>query len=614
MLLAALLFTQTTAAVVGLLNLSLTPLDCRSKSPVEVLWQATVAVASSEDFSEQAYTVFVSWEFANERSSGLLSDLINQALGSLAYNRRLPVEIINRISVPMRRPRTHNVFFVDSMPAFEEIFADMCPKLFNFAGRYLIVLLSMEVVDEQEVVRGILQRMWQNYAVNVNVLFASQISPERANMYTYFPYTSRFCEEVTKLENIHRCPLNVALYSYSAFMQLKVNSRGEITALTGVDARLLAYLATSLNFTIAPREVPHGLRFGLIYDNGTSTGAMRMVIEGEMNFTLGYFGYNYLRHKYMSLTQNYYYSELLVIVSPGESYTSFEKLLLPYSNSLWLAFIGTITASLLTIVVIGRMPLRVQNFVFGHRNRTPSLNLINSLFGGSLFKLPGRNFARFFLTLWIIYTLILRTVYQQALFNFLQQSPNRSSPNSLKQLVDNDYPIFLIPTEVYVFDHMPELKPLLRIIPAERIHHFDDAIRNGHLRGARISNYEKILYDNARLPDGRKFRILKQRLYNYALSVGLRLNSCLTKPFDDKILKLNANGLVQAWVKHYVDEKYAAVVDLPGAADERRRKLNLEQLVGAFQSLGFALGGCFVTFLGELVWGWFEKKRKTEFL
>ncbi|XP_055522406.1 uncharacterized protein LOC129716596 [Wyeomyia smithii] len=604
MLLAALLLIHAASSVVSFKNLE--PIDDH-ETPVEVLWQATAAVTSSRDFSDQAYTVFVSWEAADGRSTGLLQDLIDHALSSFARN-RLSVQIVNRITVPLRRPRIFNLFFVDGMPAFEEIYSTMCSKLFNFAGRYLIVLLSLEAVDERDekIVLGILQRMWQRYVVNVNVLFASIRTPNRADMFTYFPFNSRFCEKVQPiLDDIHRCPLKVAVYTYSAFMQVHISSQGEISSLTGVDSLLLNYLSTTLNFTIIPREVPHGLRFGLIYENGTSTGAMSMVMQEETNFTLGYFGYNYLRHKYMSLTQNYYYSKLLVIVSPGESYTAFEKLLLPYSNSLWLAFTGLLAASFLTILIIARMPRQVQNFVFGRLVRTPSLNLINSLLGGSLLKLPGRNFARFFLTLWILYALILRTVYQQALFYILQQSPNRSTPSTLRQLVDNDYPLYLIPTEVYVFDHMPEMKPLVQTIPAERIHHFDDAIRNGHLRGARISNYEKILYDNARLTEGRKFHIMKQRLYNYALCVGLRLNSCLTKPFDDKILKLNANGLVQAWVNHYVDEKYAAVMETD---DEQLRKLTLEQLGGAFQSLIFALGGCFVAFLGEVVRGRFDRK------
>ncbi|KAL9695121.1 hypothetical protein quinque_014406 [Culex quinquefasciatus] len=123
--------------------------------------------------------------------------------------------------------------------------------------------------------------------------------------------------------------------------------------------------------------------------------------------------------------------------------------------------------------------------------------------------------------------------------------------STLTQLINGHYPIYLIPSEVYVFDNMPELQQQIRIIPSANIPQYDNAIRWGQLRGSRVSNYEKVLYDNSKFSDGRYFRMVRQRLYNYALSVAMRINSCLTKPFDDTILEVNANGLVQAWVKVY---------------------------------------------------------------
>ncbi|KAL1398840.1 hypothetical protein pipiens_008634 [Culex pipiens pipiens] len=479
-------------------------------SATNLLWQATTALVTSDDFGDKAYTVFISWVSTNDRTSGNVAELTNRVLKSLSG--QVALEVIHGLSVKTRRPRGFNLFIVDGEQAFDEIYATICSKLYNFAGYYVVIVLGNDYADEQLIAYRILQQMWRFYVVNINILFARGLVDPEAHMYTYFPFSARFCEEVRpliwnvfredrffssrkhfpeKLHNFHSCPLTVAVYSYAAFMQLQYGARGEIASLDGVDARLLRYLAMTLNFTYVPQEVPNGLRFGLIYENGTATGAMQMVISGESNFTLGFFGYNLLRHRYMSLSHNYHYSQLVMVVSP----------------------VSTLT-----------------------------------------------------------------------------------------QLINEHYPIYLIPSEVYVFDNMPELQQQIRIISSANIPQYDNAIRWGQLRGSRVSNYEKVLYDNSKFTDGRYFRMVRQRLYNYALSVAMRINSCLTKPFDDTILELNANGLVQAWVKKYIDRKYASV---PEPVDELR-KLSVGQLTGAFQVWMIGLGVGILVFAIEVVKGFFE--------
>lgn len=593
------------------------------QSTMQFLLQATTEVFSSSDLGQVPYTVFISWETYNEGPDNHLSILMNQVLQSLEVQ-QIAVQLIYHKTVVIRRPRVNNIFFVDSLRAFEDVHASIYPEHYNFAGRYVIVVLDETGQDELLVARRILQLMWHYYVVNVNVLFGS-LNHQEIHMYTYFPFYPGSCEKVKlvtwntfkqgkfllskphfphKLHNFHGCPLSVALYTYAAFMRLREGSGPIVTGMEGIDAELLKHLSVTLNFTVIPLEVSNGLRFGLLYENGSATGAMQMIINGEVNFTLGFFGYNQLRMKYMSLTQNYHYSELVVVVTAGEQYEAFEMLLLPFSNTLWLVFLGCLGSAFFVIAIIGRMKRIVQRFVFGNSIQTPWLNLLNALCGGSLPILPSRNFARFLLMLWTLHALIIRTVYQQALFNFLQQSPNHSTITTLKQLIDGHYPIYVIPSEVYVFNNLPELQPQLGIIPAAKIQRFDDAIRRGQLRGARLSNYEKVLYDNSHFADGRYLQMLKQRLYNYPICVGLRKNSCLTKPFDDVLLELNPYGLVQAWISRYVNEKYAKVV----APVDERKQLTIRQLLGAFQLWVIALGGCSVVFCMELLCNYLAKR------
>jgi hypothetical protein len=54
------------------------------------------------------------------------------------------------------------------------------------------------------------------------------------------------------------------------------------------------------------------------------------------------------------------------------------------------------------------MSMQVQKFVFGRDIQTPTLNVASIFLTGAQFKEPGRNFARFLLMMFILWSLIIR--------------------------------------------------------------------------------------------------------------------------------------------------------------------------------------------------------------
>jgi len=61
----------------------------------------------------------------------------------------------------------------------------------------------------------------------------------------------------------------------------------------------------------------------------------------------------------------------------------------------------------------------------------PALNVLSVFFGLGQMILPGRNFARFLLMLFIIWSLIVTTGYQSVMFEHLQ-TDNRKPPIQYK--------------------------------------------------------------------------------------------------------------------------------------------------------------------------------------
>lgn len=126
-------------------------------------------------------------------------------------------------------------------------------------------------------------------------------------------------------------------------------------------------------------------------------------------------------------------------VPPGESYTPLERMMLPFQDELWIAIIITLSLGFIIIQVINRSPEYMRRFIFGRIVETPTMNLAANFLIGSQYKLPGRNFARFLLMLFILWCLIIRTCYQSELFKCLQRDLRKPRFKVFQELIDNNF-------------------------------------------------------------------------------------------------------------------------------------------------------------------------------
>lgn len=163
-------------------------------------------------------------------------------------------------------------------------------------------------------------------------------------------------------------------------------------------------------------------------------------MSGKANLTIGGFSFTISRAQLMSASSPYLYSSLLYAVPRGREYTGLEKLLLPFKLQIWI-LIGVIMGlALITTTVLSKRKLK---FLAGERNRTPFLNTISVIFGGAVTILPQRNFARTVLIIWIFGCIVLRSAFQGSLFEFIREPRNSPSANTLAELIDRNYTLYM---------------------------------------------------------------------------------------------------------------------------------------------------------------------------
>lgn len=136
---------------------------------------------------------------------------------------------------------------------------------------------------------------------------------------------------------------------------------------------------------------------------------------------------------------------LRYLIPPGESYTIFEKMFLMFEYELWIAILITLLIGFITIQIINLTSNEVQDFVFGQGVRTPTINMLSIFLCGAQHRAPGRNFSRFFLILFIVWSLIIRTCYQSTLFKFLQADLRKPTAKTVEELFEKGFKFFADP-------------------------------------------------------------------------------------------------------------------------------------------------------------------------
>lgn len=180
-----------------------------------------------------------------------------------------------------------------------------------------------------------------------------------------------------------------------------------------------------------------------------------MVIMNEAELTVGMYTITFLRSKLMSSSEFYFSVPFIMIVPPGSKLASFEKLFRPFSIVVWILLLLTFSVAFVVITMIKFRDNSLKEFVFGSGNRSPYLNVLIGFVGGAQTVEPKRNFARFLLMMYLLFCLVKRSLYQGALFQFLQTDDRHSPVQTIDEVVEMNLKVYMLPSSL---EHTQNMK------------------------------------------------------------------------------------------------------------------------------------------------------------
>jgi hypothetical protein len=485
-------------------------------------------------------------------------------------------------------------------------------KHFKFSGYFFIALLHRHQAEHFEL---IFQKLWDKQIFNLYALCRSD--DDEILLLTFDPFMStskcgkaipniinkftdgKFSKTLkfdAKFSNLNQCQVRVSTFSDSiAVFKRELPNGTEI--IDGHEIKIIESIAKSLNFSIDLFFREGAGQFGHVYDNGTVTNAFHDLLTNKMDITIGDYFMKANRLKFFDASISFLSYPVFFVASKGEKLTSIEKLLAPFSKTVWIFLSASFFGGIFVIYSIDLHHKICVKSQLSEKVKNPLNIFLTIIFGVTLKKLPFKNFTRVIFIIFIISFLIMRSIYQGSLYKFLQSDQRRKVPGTANGLIEEEYEFYLYDSWLEVVENDPKILKLRREVPffngKDRI--LDTIIGNHSKRASVLSRLH--MNDYSTFSKSFPYTIIRENLVTVNVVQYFRKDFFLKDAIDEKLRMLITSGVIEKWIS---DNDFTAYWK-----DVKRgpRVLTLSHLCGVFYILLTAYVVSIFVFLIELYVG-----------
>ena len=509
--------------------------------------------------------------------------------------------------------KTRNSFVIALFRFHEdlkEFFKKQTDNHFRMKGYFVFVLLRGGFNGYHK----IFEFMWSMQAYNVVVMFENK--NREVQVETFIPFNDKKCFDTSPvlvnkfvngsfikdiqnifpndMKNLFNCPIRVATSSTSEpFVYVKQYDNGTFN-LYGRDIEFIETIAKVMNFKINYTFVGEE---SLFYNNKSSVGPLKALLDKGADFAIGDYWLRKSRLEFFDATDIYISDSLVIVIPPGADFGPFEKFLLPLTPETWFMVITVFCIACLAIFYIRRRSKATQTFVFGRNIRHPFLNMFIAFVGGTQKRLPTRNFARFLLMSFLMYSLVIRTAYQGAYYGFLKSNQQHNQPNTIDEMIDKDFRFYFFDWTTDFFADIEKLSSRATVIPRSDKDLILNKMDHSDFKGALIEQMAVLTLRVQTDQHLYESQICKEKFVFISSVIYAQKNFYLLEAFNQNIQTIHAAGLNYYWHSKFLGKSYSAIVS--AQASKQPQVIKLSHLSGCFQVWAFGMMTSFVVFVIE---------------
>lgn len=375
------------------------------------------------------------------------------------------IESWNRMNDNVHRRKGFNVIILKSFNGFLTFMNVLDPLLFSYRANFLIIIIKSEIPE----ITRMFECLWKKQIFNVNIMLPT------GDVFTFLPFANNSCNNMNpvlinqfkngtflrslsnffpnKMKNLEKCLIRVGLTQNKPYIFKHQNASGAVI-LYGREIDLVEGLAFALNFEIIFVYINDT---GSLLENGKATGTFKMLMDKKVDLIVGNSNLKPNRLKFIENTTPYISSQITFLIPPGTQLSSFENLFGPLRLQVWLLLLFYFAIGVAVIFWAKRQQSQcISKFVFGSSKNNNYLNMLEAIFGGSHNILPRENFARILLVTFVIFCLIIRTLYQGSLYRFLQSDIHHLEVQSIDDMILKGFKFYVSQSSLDLYDGDPK--------------------------------------------------------------------------------------------------------------------------------------------------------------
>lgn len=392
----------------------------------------------------------------------IFKDFQDEILSTVFEKRKvlLELESSKKLSASTLSRKRFSVLFISTLNNFLVILKEISSQHFLLNGFYLIVLMNGEFSELQEIFR----LSWKIQIYNIDIIYQNRNGS--IIIKGFLPFKIGTCNDTTpvtfgeigdekfamsfnnlfpdKIKNLHNCQIRVSIYNYSypyVFVDRLPNGSHH---LRGRDIKFLNTLSESINFKVNYTFIGDN-EFTKV--NGTfemTSGPLITVMKDVADISVAGWILTPKAAKDLDFTSPYITDPMVFFVPPPLPFSTLEKLTFPFTTVVWFMILLSFVIGFLAIFFTLRCSKNVQDFVFGSEVTGPYLNMIVAFIGGAQDVSPRRNFASFLLMMFLIYSLVIRRLYQGSYFKLMQSNKHHKALETIDEMIERNYKFYAI--------------------------------------------------------------------------------------------------------------------------------------------------------------------------
>ncbi|KAG5681329.1 hypothetical protein PVAND_010776 [Polypedilum vanderplanki] len=504
------------------------------------------------------------------------------------------------------RLKVKNLFIIDTYNSYLNIERFFLIDRFNFRGQYLFAFIHGRLDDEAT--EKIFKRMWEKGLYNVNFLYEEN---NVVKMTTFQPFQTNTCESMeeilidtfvngtfirggnieiifpkNKFKNLYKCPIKIVTFERCPAMCYNKKEN----KFSGYDWELIQEISQQLNFKMEVKYLEGEEQWGTILSNGSLTGGLKELVEKRAEIGIGNYFLRESRTRIVDYSAAYFSISIVLVIPPATKLSPFEKLLRPFEIIIWILLFITFSIGLLVIFIINYKLKNFKSFVFGRKVNTPILNMFIAIFGQQQTILPGRNYARFILMMFLIFCLVNRNVYQGALYIFLQSDGRHKDIKSIDEMIEKDFKFYVYESYIDFVHNSSEIYKRKIIIRNESELPFSKEV-DENLKAAFMTPQTNVINRNQMNQGKFSLKVCDELVSVINIAIFFKRNFFLKTAIDENLKNFDAAGFFTYWFNKHADKKFLNAKDgITGP-----KKLNMEHLFGVFNIMliGYAIATIF---------------------